>query len=586
MHERFIFCWSKWNMFIEHKMRAIEFGSLEIGEKRYKIEHRGEWKVGQISIRASSWLNCRQTGSWRGRYEIMVGVKLSEGREEPWKQKSVTPCETMSSFLVRLTRRRKPQHEVRQIFWLVLFDIACCNCAGFPRDELVFEPKSMCCSSFQQTWVRFSICELEAPACSSCAHLQSWVWTYKANNIRLICKVLDFWWSAKVLQKDHDIHEIEAISSIILILFDICSRIQSPTRPLKGNQKTPRKADGMDVHKLLEPSLKDLNSKDAKKRADAVNQLAALMPEHHLHPITFAKMDGVKALVKLLGNSSATSADKANACMTLGHVAKGNSRLQEIVGAASLPVLAKLLRSEKASAFERNQASYALAHLANRNQRHQMALLKLGVLPDLVQQLRGSTDGDFGSAAYALATIAEGIEKHQTAIRLEGAIGPLVQHLNSSFCPEDRIDAAFCLARLAENHEENQEAILEEEDLEEGLMSLLHSDLLAERINVTCAQGEFGVFWFFRCVPSTPQSHIKLQKTQSEGNTKSPSQKRYTAMMLNDATFRCFNYILTLEAFGQGNVGTFSHCRRLWWSSKSFCWSGCYSLLDSGDGDF
>ena len=267
------------------------------------------------------------------------------------------------------------------------------------------------------------------------------------------------------------------------------------TKPILKRQpeNTPH-ADGMDVKELLEPSLKDLNSKDAKKRADAVNQLAALMPEHHLHPITFAKMDGVKALVKLLQNNSATSADKANACMTLGHVAKGNSRLQEIVGAASLPVLAKLLRSEKASAFERNQASYALAYLANRNQRHQMALLKLGVLPDLVLQLRGSTDGDFGSAAYALATIAEGIEKHQTAIRLEGAIGPLVQHLNSSFCPEDRIDAAFCLARLAENHEENQEAILEEEDLEEGLMSLLHSDLLAERINVTCAQGEFGVF--------------------------------------------------------------------------------------------
>ena len=115
-----------------------------------------------------------------------------------------------------------------------------------------------------------------------------------------------------------------------------------------------------------------------------------------------------------------------------------------------------------------------------------MALLKLGVFPDLVQQLSGSTDGDFGSAAYALATIADGIEKHQTAIRLEGAIGPLVQHLSSSFCPEDRIDAAFCLARLAENHEENQEAIFEEEELVPGLMFLLNSTSLAERINATC----------------------------------------------------------------------------------------------------
>jgi len=246
-------------------------------------------------------------------------------------------------------------------------------------------------------------------------------------------------------------------------------------------------ADGMDVVKILEPSVKDLTSKDSAKRSDAANKVAALMTEHHLYPISFAKMDGIKALVKLLGNTSATSCDRANACMALGHVAKHNAKLQEIVGSASLQVIVKLLRSKKATAIERNQASYALAQLANRNQRHQMALLKLGVFPDLVQQLSGSTDGDFGSAAYALATIADGIEKHQTAIRLEGAIGPLVQHLSSSFCPEDRIDAAFCLARLAENHEENQEAIFEEEELVPGLMLLLNSTSLAERINAMMA---------------------------------------------------------------------------------------------------
>ena len=231
--------------------------------------------------------------------------------------------------------------------------------------------------------------------------------------------------------------------------------------------------------------MKDLSSKDNAKRADAVNKLAALIPEHHLYPISLAKMDGVKALVKLLGNSAATSVERADACMALGHLAKHNARLQEMVGGAALPVIAKLLRNNKSTSNERNQASYALAQLANQNQRHQMALLKLGVLPDFVQQLSGSTDGDFGSAAFALATIADGIEKHQTAIRLEGAIGPLVQHLSSSFCPEDRIDAAFCLARLAQNHEENQEAILEEEESVEGLMFLLSSGSLAERINAT-----------------------------------------------------------------------------------------------------
>eukprot|EP00438_Fugacium_kawagutii_P016796 Skav217474 [mRNA] locus=scaffold1405:171254:171988:- [translate_table: standard] len=242
----------------------------------------------------------------------------------------------------------------------------------------------------------------------------------------------------------------------------------------------------MDVVKILEPSVKDLSSKDDAKRGDAVNKVAALMTEHHLYPISFAKMDGVKALVKVLGNTSATGVEKANACMALGHLAKHNARLQEIVGAASLSVIAKLLRSNKATAFERNCASYALAQLASRNQRHQMALLKQGVLPDLVQLLSGSTDGNFGSAAYALAAIADGVEKHQTAIRLEGAVGPLVRHLSSRFCPEDRIDAAFCLARLAENNEENQEAIFEEDDLVEGLMFLLHSTSVAERINATC----------------------------------------------------------------------------------------------------
>eukprot|EP00435_Cladocopium_sp_Y103_P034263 s1329_g8.t2 len=243
----------------------------------------------------------------------------------------------------------------------------------------------------------------------------------------------------------------------------------------------------VDKKKKASTKSKDLNSKDSAKRSDAVNKVVSLMTEHHLYPISFAKMDGIKALVKLLGNTSATSVDRANACMALGHVAKHNAKLQEIVGSASLQVVVKLLRSNKATPFERNQASYALAQLANRNQRHQMALLKLGVLPDLVQQLSGSTDGDFGSAAYALATIADGIEKHQTAIRLEGAIGPLVQHLSSSFCPEDRIDAAFCLARLAENHEENQEAIFEEEELVAGLMFLLNSTSLAERINAMMA---------------------------------------------------------------------------------------------------
>ena len=259
-----------------------------------------------------------------------------------------------------------------------------------------------------------------------------------------------------------------------------------PTTTLLHLPNNAPSADGMDVVKILEPSVKDLTSKDSAKRSDAANKVAALITEHHLYPISFAKMDGIKALVKLLGNTSATSCDRANACMALGHVAKHNAKLQEIVGSASLQVIVKLLRSKKATAIERNQASYALAQLANRNQRHQMALLKLGVFPDLVQQLLGSTDGDFGSAAYALATIADGIEKHQTAIRLEGAIGPLVQHLSSSFCPEDRIDAAFCLARLAENHEENQEAIFEEEELVPGLMLLLNSTSLAECINATC----------------------------------------------------------------------------------------------------
>ncbi|CAK9106512.1 ARMADILLO BTB ARABIDOPSIS PROTEIN 1 (ABAP1) [Durusdinium trenchii] len=245
----------------------------------------------------------------------------------------------------------------------------------------------------------------------------------------------------------------------------------------------PSTSDDMDVVKILEPSVKDLSSKDVTKRGDAVERLAGLMDEHHLYPISLAKMNGIKPLIQLLGNNTATSAEKANASTALGHIAKGNAKLQEIVGASGLPALAKLLKSSKA--IERNQATFALAHLANRNPRHQAALLKLGTLPHLVQQLSGSTDGDFGSAAYALATIAEGIEKHQTAIRLEGAIAPLVQHLASAI-EGDRIDAAFCLARLAEDHAENQEAILdefEEQNAVETLMFLLNSGTLAERIN-------------------------------------------------------------------------------------------------------
>ena len=207
--------------------------------------------------------------------------------------------------------------------------------------------------------------------------------------------------------------------------------------------------------------------------------------EHHLYPISLAKMNGIKLLVQLLNNSTVSSEEKANASMALGHIAKGSTKLQEIVGASGLPALAKLLRSSKAS--ERNPATYALAHLANRNPRHQAALLKLGVLPFLVRQLEGATDGEFGSAAYALATMAEGIEKHQTAIRLEGAIAPLVQHLRSEQ-EGDRVDAAFCLARLAEDHAENQEAILEEFEEQDGVemvMFLLQSGTLAERINAT-----------------------------------------------------------------------------------------------------
>lgn len=237
----------------------------------------------------------------------------------------------------------------------------------------------------------------------------------------------------------------------------------------------------MDVAKTLEPLVKELNSKDLVKRSNAVKKIATLMSEHHLYPIHFVKLNGIRALNQLLNNKEAASAEKASGAEALGHIAKGSKNLQEIVGAASLAPLAKLLKSQKA--IERNQASFALAHLANRNPRHQAALLKLGVLPLLVKQLSGATDGDFGSAAYALAAMADGVEKHQTAIRLEGAIGPLVSHLRSPK-EDERVDATFCLGRLAENHEENQDAIFEEEDTVESLMLLL-SGTLAERINAT-----------------------------------------------------------------------------------------------------
>ena len=148
------FCWSEWNMFIEHKMRAIEFGSLEIGEKRYKIEHRGEWKVGQISIRASSWLNRRQTGSWRGRLWDHGGCKAFWGQGRTLETEECHAVRNDEFLSCQVDKKKKATTRSKaNILTSFVWQLPLTTVAGFPRDEQVFEPKWMCCSSFQQTWV-------------------------------------------------------------------------------------------------------------------------------------------------------------------------------------------------------------------------------------------------------------------------------------------------------------------------------------------------------------------------------------------------------------------------------------------------
>ncbi|CAJ1409824.1 unnamed protein product [Effrenium voratum] len=239
----------------------------------------------------------------------------------------------------------------------------------------------------------------------------------------------------------------------------------------------------MDTVKILEPCIQALGSKDSQQRNEATKRLATLMKEHHLFPISLIKMNGLKPLIRLLGSKEAASGEKAYAALTLGLIAKNNVKHQEAIGAPGLTALVKLLKEGKA--VERSQATFALAQLLQGQPRYQVALVKLGALPLLVQQLSGETEGDFGSAAFALAMLAQNIEAHQTAIRLEGAVEVLASRLHGE-SSGDRIDAAFALAHLATGHAKNQEAIFEAEVVE-GLMLLLNSSFLAERMNAMLA---------------------------------------------------------------------------------------------------
>ncbi|CAE7825406.1 Kpna7, partial [Symbiodinium sp. KB8] len=78
--------------------------------------------------------------------------------------------------------------------------------------------------------------------------------------------------------------------------------------------------DAMDTVKRLQPSVRELSSKDPTARSDAAKDLAVIVKEHHLYPISLVQLDGLKPLIKLVSakeKDAQGGMERANAALAL-----------------------------------------------------------------------------------------------------------------------------------------------------------------------------------------------------------------------------------------------------------------------------
>ncbi|OLP94951.1 Importin subunit alpha-8 [Symbiodinium microadriaticum] len=241
----------------------------------------------------------------------------------------------------------------------------------------------------------------------------------------------------------------------------------------------------MDTVKRLQPSVRELSSKDPTARSDAAKDLAVIVKEHHLYPISLVQLDGLKPLIKLVSakeKDAQGGMERANAALALGHFAKSSNKHREaVVAAGGLGPLVRMLDSDRS--VERCQASFAVAQLCEDDARAQSIAVRLNAVHHLVREL-SLESGAVSNAAYALAVLC-GKMQVQSEIGRIGAAEPLVQHLSAPNAAE-RIDAAHCLSKLAKGNAENQARILEAGVLE-PLMVLLSSSLSGEKHNAAMA---------------------------------------------------------------------------------------------------